>query len=35
MQIIGGTGGYTGASGEVEYTFTDGVGEFDVNVSCK
>ena len=33
--IIGGSGSYAGASGQIEYTFTDGNGTFDVNVTCR
>jgi hypothetical protein len=35
LRIIGGTGGYAGAGGTVVFSFTDGVGEFAVNVSCQ
>lgn len=35
MKIIGGTGSYAGAGGTLQFSFTDGVGTFDVAVSCK
>jgi hypothetical protein len=35
MPVIGGTGSYAGAGGTVAFSFTDGVGKFEANVSCE
>jgi hypothetical protein len=35
LQVIGGTGGYAKASGTVVMSFTDGVGDIAVTVTCE